>query len=146
MNEKYDLVETARRAGNFRVFVQALDATGLDAVLKETGPYTVLAPIDDAFVTLPKAQLESLFRTENRDSLRSLLTNLIIPEKLLSADLKRRDEARSINGEKFRIEGRGAGLWINDARVITPDLEASNGILQGIDTVLLPQTQVAPAG
>jgi uncharacterized surface protein with fasciclin (FAS1) repeats len=145
MNEKYDLIETAKRAGNFRVFVQALEAAGLEDILKETGPYTVFAPIDDAFVKVPKAKLESWFRTENRDSLRSMLTNLIISEKLPSADLKRRDEIRSMKGEKLNIESR-AGLWVNEGQVINPDLEASNGVIHGIDAVLMPQTQVASAG
>lgn len=144
MNEKYDLVETARRAGNFRVFVQALEAVGLADTLKETGPFTVLAPVDDAFARQPKEKLEGLFRTENRDTLRTILTNHILPEKLPSADLKKRDETRSVTGEKLSIESR-AGLWINEGQVIDPDLDASNGVIHAIDTVLMPQTQVASA-
>lgn len=144
MNEKYDLVETARRAGNLRVFVQALEAVGLADTLKETGPFTVLAPVDDAFARQPKEKLEGLFRTENRDTLRSILTNHILPEKWPSADLKKRDGIRSVTGEELIIESR-AGLWINEGQVINPDLEASNGVIHGIDTLLMPQTQVASA-
>jgi uncharacterized surface protein with fasciclin (FAS1) repeats len=144
MDEKYDLVETANHAGNFRLFLQALEAAGLKDTLKETGPYTILAPVDDAFIKIPQTNLHDLFKSENRESLRSLLRNHIIAGDLPSRDLKRHDEIRSMNGEELRIESR-AGLWANEAQVITPDLKASNGVLHGIDTVLMPQTQAAAA-
>lgn len=145
MNENYDLVETANHAGNFRVFLQALEAAGLKDTLKETGPYTILAPVDDAFIKVPQTKLHDLFKSENRESLRSLLKNHIIAGDLPSRDLKRHDEISSMNGEELRIESR-AGLWANEAQVITPDLKATNGVLHGIDTVLMPQAQAAAAG
>jgi uncharacterized surface protein with fasciclin (FAS1) repeats len=144
MKENYDLVELANHAGNFRLFLQALEAAGLKDTLKETGPYTLLAPVDDAFVKMPQTKLHDLFKSENRESLRSLLRNHIIAGDLPSRDLKRHDEIGSMNGEELRIESR-TGLWVNEAQVITPDLKASNGVLHGIDTVLMPQTQVAAA-
>ncbi len=142
MKEKYDVVETADQVGHFRVFLQALEAAGLKETLRESGPYTIFAPVDDAFVKMPKAKLEDLFKTENRGSLQSLLRNHIVAGNLLSTDLKRHDEIRSMKGEELRIESR-AGLWINEAQVITPDLKASNGVIHGIDTVLMHQTQAA---
>ena len=144
MKEKYDLVETANHTGKFRIFLQALEAAGLKDTLKETGPYTILAPVDDAFIKIPQTKLHDLFKSENRESLRSLLRNHIIAGDLPSRDLKRHDQIRSMNGEELRIESR-AGLWANEAQVITPDLKASNGVLHGIDTVLMPQTQAAAA-
>lgn len=144
MNEKYDLVKTADHAGNFRIFLQALEAAGLKDTLKERGPYTILAPVDDAFVKMPQTKLHDLFKSENRESLRSLLSNHIIAGNLQSRDLKGHDGIRSMNGEELRVESR-AGLWVNEAQVITPDLKASNGVLHGIDTVLMPQTQAAAA-
>ena len=140
MNEKFDVIEMANQAGNFRVFLQALEAAGLKETLRETGPYTILAPVDDAFVKIPKHKLEDLFKVENRGSLQSLLRNHIVAGNLLSSDLKRHDEIRSMKGEELRIESR-AGLWINEAQVITPDLKATNGVIHGIDTVLMFQTQ-----
>lgn len=140
MKEKYDLVETANKTGNFRLLLQALEAAGLKETLKETGPYTILAPVDDAFIKLPQADLHDLFRTENRDSLRSLLKHHIIAGNLPSLELKDHDEVTSMNGEKLRLDSR-SGLWANEAQVITPDLKASNGVLHGIDTVLMPRAQ-----
>ena len=144
MDETYDLIETANHAGNFRLFLQALEAAGLKDTLKETGPYTILAPVDDAFIKIPQTKLHDLFKSENRESLRSLLRNHIIAGDLPSRELKSRDEIRSMNGEGLIIES-GAGLWANEAQVITPDLKASNGVLHGIDAVLMPQTQAAAA-
>ena len=144
MKEKYDLVETANHTANFRIFLQALEAAGLNDTLKETGPYTVLAPVDDAFIKMPQTKLHDLFKSENKDSLQSLLRNHIIAGNFRSRELKEYDEIRSMNGEELRIESR-AGLWINEAQVITPDLKASNGVVHGIDTVLMPQTQAAAA-
>lgn len=144
MNEKYDLMETANQTGNFRILLQALEAAGLKDTLKETGPYTILAPVDDAFIKIPQTKLHDLFTSENRESLRSLLRNHIIAGNFPSRELKRHDEIRSMNGEELRIESR-AGLWANEAQVITPDLKASNGVLHGIDTLLMPQAQAATA-
>ena len=144
MNEEYDVIERANQAGYFRVFLQALESTGLTKTLKEAGPYTVFAPIDDAFVKMPKAKLEDLFKLENRESLRSLLQSHIVPEKLTSTELKRNDEIKSAKGEDLKIESR-AGLWVNEGQILSADLLASNGVLHGIDAVLMPQSRVATA-
>ena len=144
MNENYDLIETARHAGNFRIFLQALEATGLTETLQRTGPYTILAPLDDAFLKFPQTILHDLFKIENRASLQSVLTNHITTGNLLSQDLKLRDQIRSMRGEELRIES-SAGLRVHEAQVITVDLEASNGVLHGLDALLLPQTSVATA-
>ena len=144
MKENYDVIETANQAGNYRVFLQALEAAGLKEALKDAGPYTIFAPVDDAFTKVPKAKLEGLFKTENKESLQSLLRNHIVPGKLLSNELKALDETKTMKGAELKIESR-AGLWVNEAKVISPDLQASNGVLHGIDTVLMPQSQTAAA-
>ena len=144
MNENYDLVETANKAGNFRLFLQALEAAGLKDTLKETGPLTILAPVDDAFLKIPQTKLHDLFKTENKESLKSLLRNHFIPGKLLTREMKEHDEISSMNAEDLIIESH-TGLWINEAQVITPDLKAANGVIHGIDAVIMPQTQAAAA-
>lgn len=145
MKEKYDVIEAADRAGQYRVFLQALDAAGLKKTLKETGRYTILAPVDDAFLKIPQSRLNELFRMENRETLQLLLRNHIINGELSSKELKRRDETRSVKGDLLRIESR-TELWVNDARVVNPDLKGTNGVLHGIDTVLIPQAQTVSAG
>ena len=117
---------------------------GLRDTLKDTGPFTILAPVDDAFLKIPQTKLHDLFKTENRESLKSLLRNHIIPGKLLSGEMKEHDEISSMNAEDLIIESH-AGLWVNEAQVITPDLKASNGVIHGIDAVIMPQPQAAAA-
>ena len=145
MNEKYDVIETANQSGNFRVFLQALESTGLKESLKDSGPYTLLAPIDDAFMKMPQSKRETLFKPENRELLQSLLRNHIVLGNLPSSELKRLDEIKAAGGDELRIESR-AGLWINEAQVLTTDLMASNGVLHAIDTVLMPESRAAATG
>ncbi len=142
MKAKYDVMETANQAGKFGVFIEAIETAGFTEALKEPGPYTILAPVDEAFKRMPKANREKLFSSENRESLQSLLRHHIVPGALLTSDLMRRDGMRSIKGDELRIESR-VGLWVNEAQVIRPDLKASNGVVHGIDAVLLPQTESA---
>ena len=144
MEHKLDVIEAANMAGTFRIFVRALEAVGLVETLQETGPYTILAPVDDAFVQMPRTQLHEILKPENRESLRSLLKNHIIPGDLPSEELKKHEEIRAVTGEQLRIEAR-AGLWVNEGRVVSPDLKASNGVVHGIHTLLMPQAQPAAA-
>jgi transforming growth factor-beta-induced protein len=142
MNEKYEVIEIANQSGNFRVFLQALEATGLKETLQDSGPFTLLAPVDDAFLKMPQSKRESLFKPENRELLQSVLRDHILHGNVTGKDLKRRDEIRTAGGRELRIESR-AGLWINEAQVLTTDIEASNGVLHAIDTVLMPESRAA---
>jgi uncharacterized surface protein with fasciclin (FAS1) repeats len=144
MSEKYDVIERARQAGYLRVFLQAVESAELTKTLKGAGPYTIFAPIDDAFMRVPKPKLEALFKIENRESLLSLLRYHIILGNLPTRELKRLDEIKNAKGDVLRIDSR-LGLWVNEGQVLTADLVASNGVLHAIDAVLTPQTQVAGA-
>lgn len=90
-------------------------------------------------------KLDDLLKPENKERLKTLLRNHIVPGKLTVNELKTLNQTKSKKGEELKIESR-AGLWINEAKVVSPDLEASNGVLHGIDTVLLTETKVATAG
>ncbi|HWN11136.1 MAG TPA: fasciclin domain-containing protein [Pyrinomonadaceae bacterium] len=145
MKQNYDVIETAKRNGGFEVFTGALADAGLEEALKEMGPYTLFAPTNEAFAKIPRKKLDDLLKPEKRETLQALLRNHIVPGKLTANELKTLSETKSAKGEELKIESR-EGLWINQARVVSPDLEASNGVLHGIDSVLMPQTQVATAG
>jgi uncharacterized surface protein with fasciclin (FAS1) repeats len=106
MDVKMDVIETADKAGNFRLFLKALDAAGLRQTLKDAGPYTILAPVDDAFAKVPKAKLEGLFRDENKESLQTLLRNHIVSGKLLTTELKTADSPRTLKGEELKVIAR----------------------------------------
>lgn len=118
---------------------------GLEEALKDMGPYTVFAPTDQAFAKIPGNKLDDLLKPENKEKLQLLLRNHIVPGKLAAGELKALDQIKTAQGQALKVESR-AGLWINQARVVSPDLEASNGVLHGIDTVLMPQSFEAAAG
>lgn len=139
-----DLIERALQTGEFRVFTQLVEAAGLTQMLKHNGPYTVFAPTDAAFLRVPTERLRELSKTENRYSLEALVRNHVVHGKLMSKDLKRIDETKSAEGDELRIESR-VDIWVNEARVTLLDLDAANGVLHGIDTVLKPERQAADA-
>jgi uncharacterized surface protein with fasciclin (FAS1) repeats len=144
MKANHDLIDTAKRAGNFQVFTKAVAQAGLEETLREMGPYTIFAPTDHAFARVPKAEFERLFKPQNKESLQFLLRNHIVPGKFMIRDLKNLDKTMNAKGEEMNIESR-SGVWVNEAKILSADLEASNGVLHGIETVLAPLGQVATA-
>jgi uncharacterized surface protein with fasciclin (FAS1) repeats len=144
MKQNHDIIETAKKVGDFQVFTGAVVEAGLEQALKGMGPYTIFAPTDQAFAKVPKDKLDNLLRPENKERLQLLLRNHIVLGRLTTSELKTLDKTETAKGEELKIESR-AGLWVNEAKVISPDLEASNGVLHGIDTVLMPQSYGAAA-
>ena len=133
-----DLVEVAVKAGTFETLVAAMKAAGLVETLKGDGPFTVFAPTDDAFARLPPGTVERLLKPENKDQLIAILTYHVVAGEVRSSDLLNVAEARTVNGQALSI-----GLRVGNATVIAADVEASNGVIHVIDTVLLPEMEAA---
>jgi len=134
-----DIVDTAVNAGSFETLVAAVEAAGLVETLKGEGPFTVFAPTDEAFAALPEGTVESLLQPENRDQLVAVLTYHVVPAQVMSGDIAGQTvSADTVQGEELIIDARD-GVEINDsATVVQADIEASNGVIHVIDTVLLP--------
>ena len=135
---KKDIVDTAVEAGTFQTLVAAVEAAGLVETLKGEGPFTVFAPTDEAFAALPEGTVESLLLPENKDKLVEVLTYHVVPGKVMSTDLSDGMEAETVMGAPIMVT-LGDGVMINEANVVTPDIEASNGVIHVIDTVLMPE-------
>jgi uncharacterized surface protein with fasciclin (FAS1) repeats len=136
--QRADIVDTAVAAGSFETLVAAVQAAGLVETLKGEGPFTVFAPTDDAFAKLPAGTVENLLLPENRDALISVLTYHVVPGKIMSSDAAGQEvELTTVQGQSLAIDGTN-GVTVNDANVITADIEASNGVIHVIDTVVLP--------
>jgi uncharacterized surface protein with fasciclin (FAS1) repeats len=133
-----DIVDTAAGAGNFTTLVAAVTAAGLVETLKGPGPFTVFAPNDEAFKALG-ATVDDLLKPENKDKLVSILTYHVVPGKVMSADLKDGMETATVNGETVMID-LDNGAMVDDAKVVTPDIEATNGVIHVIDKVILPDS------
>lgn len=136
-----NLLEAAERTGAFRTLVEAADSAGLREELQNSGPYTVFAPTDAAFAKMPAGTVETLLQPENRDQLVSLLRmHVISGQKLTIADIgEQQFTAQTLNGP-LAIDGSDpiSGVRVNNAAVTLSDIEASNGVIHAIDTVLLP--------
>ena len=133
-----DLVETAVKGEKFKTLVTALGAAGLVETLKGKGPFTVFAPTDEAFAKIDAAIIADLLKPENKDKLTAILTYHVVSGKVMSSDIKGDMEAPTVNGKPLSIKLMGGKVMINEATVIVPDVNADNGVIHIIDTVLLP--------
>jgi uncharacterized surface protein with fasciclin (FAS1) repeats len=133
-----DIVDTAVGAGQFKTLAAALDAAGLVDTLKGPGPFTVFAPTDDAFAKLPAGTVENLLKPENKDKLIAILTYHVVPGKVMAADVVKLKNVKAVNGKMLKVTIQGNAVMINDAKVTTTDIVASNGVIHVIDAVVLP--------
>lgn len=136
---KPDIVDTAVAAGSFNTLVAAVKAAGLVDTLKGDGPFTVFAPTDDAFAALPEGTVETLLKPENKEQLQAVLTYHVLAGSVMSGDIAGKTlSPQTVNGQTIDVDATD-GVKINNANVVTADIEASNGVIHVIDTVLLPQ-------
>ena len=132
-----DIVDTAVEAGNFTTLATALEAAGLVETLKGDGPFTVFAPTDDAFAALPEGTVEGLL--EDTDTLTSILTYHVVPGAVMSSDLSDGMTAETVQGSEVEISIMDGTVMIDGATVTTADIEASNGVIHVIDSVIMPE-------
>ena len=142
MEKKIDIVETAIAAGNFSTLAKALTAAGLVDTLKGNGPFTVFAPTDEAFAKLPQQTLSDLLKPENREKLTAILTYHVVAGKFMARQVANISKATTVQGQPVTID-TSDGVKINNAKVLTADIEASNGVIHVVDSVLLPSATAA---
>lgn len=134
-----DIVTTADKAGTFKTLLTAAKAAGLVDTLKGPGPLTVFAPTDDAFAKLPKGLLEELLKPEYKGALQEILKYHVVSGKVTSKDVAgKKTDAKSVEGGTIAIDAT-KDVTVNNAKVVKADIEASNGVVHVIDTVILPE-------
>ena len=133
---KKNIVDIAVEDGRFKTLVAAVQAADLVETLKGKGPFTVLAPIDDAFYKLPAGTVEGLLK--DIPALKNILLYHVISAKAMSSDVVKMTSATTVQGKNVSIKVEDGKVKINEATVIIPDIEASNGVIHVIDTVILP--------
>lgn len=129
--------EVASEAGSFSTLLKAVAAAGLDKTLMGEGPFTVLAPTDEAFGALG-ATVADLLKPENRKQLTDILTYHVIPGRVFAADAIKAGSAKTVQGGEVNFAISEARLVVNNATIIGTDVDASNGVIHIIDSVLLP--------
>lgn len=135
-----DIVDTAVAAGNFTTLAKALEAAGLIDALKGDGPFTVFAPTDAAFAKLPEGTVASLLRPENKEKLKAILLYHVVSGKVTAARVMKLNgrSVKTLQGGTFKVRSKH-GVRVNNANVTQTDIDASNGVIHVIDTVLMPK-------
>ena len=132
---------TAEKAGNFKTLLAAVGAAGLTDALLGEGPFTVFAPTDEAFANLPAGTVESLLRPENRDKLAAILKYHVVAGRVYSEDALAAKQAATLQGDKIHVSVTAGQAMINNAKLVATDIDASNGVIHVVDSVLLPPEQ-----
>jgi uncharacterized surface protein with fasciclin (FAS1) repeats len=150
MYESKNIVQNAVNSKDHTTLVAAVKAAGLVDTLQSAGPFTVFAPVNNAFAKLPKGTVETLLKPENKDKLTGVLTYHVVAGKLSAEDLKKKAEMnggmttlKTVQGETLEVMAKGRMLQVKDskgdvAKITIADVNQSNGVIHVIDTVLLP--------
>jgi uncharacterized surface protein with fasciclin (FAS1) repeats len=130
-----DIVDTAVAADGFTTLVKAVQEAGLVDTLKGEGPFTVFAPTDEAFAKIPEADLAALL--QDKEKLTKVLTYHVVPGKVMAADVSP-GMVETVEGQSITID-TADGVKVDGASVIATDIEASNGVIHVIDSVIMPK-------
>lgn len=136
--EDKKIPQVADSFGKFKTLLQAAEAAKLVETLSGKGPLTLFAPTDEAFGKLPAGTIESLLRPENRNKLVDILTYHVVAGRVYSEDVIQLDSAKSVEGSPLKISIVDGKVKINDSLILKTDIDASNGVIHVVDTVLLP--------
>lgn len=130
------LLQTAQQDGSFKTFLKAVKVAGLENTLNGDGPITLFAPDDAAFAKLPKAKLNALMA--NRDQLKKVLSYHIYPGKITQADVSA-GKIKSLEGADLQLSVT-EGVKVNNVKVTGNEINADNGVIHTIESVLMPKS------
>ncbi len=133
---KKNIVETAAGAGQFKTLVNLVKSAGLVGALSGKDKLTVFAPTDAAFKKVPKATLDALGKDKKK--LKAVLLYHVVKGKVTSKQVVKLTSAKTLNGASVKIAVKKGKVYVNKAKITTVDVNASNGVIHIIDTVLLP--------
>merc|ERR1712100_568849 len=145
--DKPNIVELAQSVDDLSTLVTAVVAADLAETLSSPGPFTVFAPTNEGFGALPAGTVDSLLKPENKAQLADILTYHVLPEQVLSTDLKFFQSVKTVEGKPLHVLKHGSsvkvGPSIEDLKSVTvADNLASNGVAHIIDGVMLPPSTI----
>ena len=132
-----DVVDAAAGCG-FHTFVASLQQCGLLRTLKRGGPYTLLAPTDEAFTRLPSGRLAHMFSRDGLAELTEVMRYHVLPGRMSTRQISTIDAAPTMLGPEVAISAQVSTVQVNQALVTRPDIKASNGVVHAIDDLLMP--------
>jgi uncharacterized surface protein with fasciclin (FAS1) repeats len=145
-----NIVQNAVNSKDHTTLVAAVKAAGLVPTLESSGPFTVFAPTNEAFAKLPAGTVDTLLKPENKAKLTSVLTYHVIAGRMTTKELREKAkegggmaELKTVEGEPLTVKENDGKLWLIDAKgdmaqITISDVMQSNGVIQVINTVLLP--------
>lgn len=152
MFETKNIVENAVNSADHTTLVAAVQAAGLVETLQSAGPFTVFAPVNDAFAALPAGTVDTLLKPENKDLLQKVLTAHVVAGDWSAAEIARRARAsadgfyhfNAVSGDALSAQVKGNNVYIYDesgnaSRVTIADVDQSNGVIHVVDAVLVPK-------
>ena len=133
-----NMIDKLNETGRFTKFNETLTKSGLDKDLKGSGPFTVFAPLDDAFAAISAKTYYGLLNESNKNKLKKILGRHVFSKKITSSEIDGEIKLKAINGEEIIIKKINGIVYINEAEVVTADIEVSNGVIHFINRVLQP--------
>ena len=133
-----NIINQLNETGKFTKLNETLTKSGLSKNLEGDGPFTIFAPLDDAFAAISAQTYYGLLRGENKEKLVNILGRHVFSKKINSSEINGEIKIKAINGEEITIKKVNGIVYINEAEVVTADIEASNGVIHFINRVLQP--------
>ena len=133
-----NIINQLNDTGKFTKLNETLTKSGLNKNLEGGGPFTIFAPLDDAFAAISAQTYYGLLREENKEKLINILGRHVFSKKIASSEINGEIKIKAINGEEITIKKVNGIVYINEAEVVTADIEAPNGIIHFINRVLQP--------
>ena len=133
-----NIINRLNETGKFTKLNETLTKSGLDKNLEGDGPFTIFAPLDDAFAAISAQTYYGLLREENKEKLINILGRHVFSKKITSSEINGEIKIKAINGEEITIKKVNGIVYINEAEVVTADIEAPNGVIHFINRVLQP--------
>ena len=133
-----NVIDKLNETGKFTKFNETLTKSGLNEDLKGNGPFTVFAPLDDAFAAISAKTYYGLLNEANKEKLIKILGRHVFSKKITSSEINGEINLKAINGEEIKIKKVNGIVYINEAEVVTADIEVSNGVIHFINRVLQP--------
>ena len=133
-----NVIDKLNETGRFTKLNETLTKSGLNNNLKANGPFTVFAPLDDAFAAISAKTYYGLLNEDNKDKLIKILGRHVFLKKITSSEIDDEIKIKAINGEEITIKKINGIVYINEAEVVTADVEVSNGVIHYINRVLQP--------
>lgn len=134
-----DVLETLSASGQFTILLQGIQRTNLTRVLQQNRNITLLAPTDTAFRSLPEDQLRELMSARNAETFQKVLTYHLINTVLTARDIRGAvGRVRTVEGSDLRVDGMAPPPTFDQARLVQPDVVATNGVIHVVDRLLIP--------